>query len=230
MHLSCPEHGLVMTSAVVSTTIPVAVGAALANRYRGNSSPATVFFGDGAVEEGVFWESLNFAALKKLNVLFVCEDNDLAIHTFKKERQAIRSLGEAAQAFGCRYFQGDGRDVEEVLQIARAGLSAMQAEPGPVLLSFDYFRFLQHVGPLADFDAGYRAEPEELNEQHDPVLRYRRRLLSTGVAESALQRIEGEIDRQIEESVARAQSAGFAGPEELVRDVYGAPEEQGGRA
>jgi TPP-dependent pyruvate/acetoin dehydrogenase alpha subunit len=221
MHLSCPEHGLLMTSAVVSTTIPVAVGAALANRYRRQASPVAVFFGDGAVEEGVFWESLNFSALHRLNVLFVCEDNDLAIHTFKKERQALRSLGDAVRAFGCRYFQGDGRDVEEVLRVARAGIAAMRAEPGPVVLSFDYFRFLQHVGPLADFDAGYRSEPDQLTERHDPVLRYRSLLAAAGVAEPTLLQIEREIDRQIDDSILLAKNAEFAGPEELCRDVYG---------
>src|SRR3989338_5288085 len=92
MHLSFPERDFIATSAVVGTTIPVAVGAALANAYRKSNDVVTFFFGDGAVEEGVFWESLNFACLKNLRVLFVCEDNGLAIHTPAKERQGFQSI------------------------------------------------------------------------------------------------------------------------------------------
>lgn len=220
MHLSAPEHGLILTSAVVSTSIPVAVGAAFAHRYRQDSAPVAVFFGDGAIEEGVFWESLNFAVLHKLNIIFVCEDNDLAIHTFKKDRQALRSTEEAVRAFGCRYAKADGRDVQAILSLTRATLAEMKAEPGPAFLHFDYFRFLQHVGPLADFDAGYRPEPELLSERHDPVSLYREKLVAAGTEEEALSRIELAVDRQIEASIERAKSAPFAGAEELTRDVY----------
>ena len=87
MHLAAPAEGLLATSAVVGTTIPVAVGVALANQYRQSDGLVVSFFGDGAVEEGVFWESLNFACLKKLRLLFVCEDNGLAIHTPTDQRQ-----------------------------------------------------------------------------------------------------------------------------------------------
>ena len=94
MHLTSPEKGLFLTSAVVGTTIPVAVGAAFANQYKKNENFTAVFFGDGAVEEGVFWESLNFACLHQLRVLFICEDNDLAIHAFGSDRKGFRSFEE----------------------------------------------------------------------------------------------------------------------------------------
>lgn len=218
MHMSSPERGLMMTSAVVATTIPVAVGAAFASRYSGENLPAAVFFGDGATEEGVFFESLNFAALHKLKVVFVCEDNELAIHTFKKERQGYRSLKDVAEAFGCAYFEGDGRDVQDVMRVSNQALAAL--ENGPVVLKFDYFRFLQHVGPLKDFDAGYREEPVDAHPEQDPIAIYTRALEKAGASASELEAVRAEVNRQIDRSIEKARAAPYADASELTSDVY----------
>ena len=125
MHMASPEHGLMVTSAVVGTTIPVAVGVALANRYRGSDNLVVVFFGDGAVEEGVFWESMNFACLHRLRILFVCEDNGLAIHTPSEERQGFRSIEEGIAGFKCQSAVADGSDAREVVSATRRMLQRM---------------------------------------------------------------------------------------------------------
>ena len=221
MHLSAPKHGLLATSAVVGTTIPVAVGAALANAYKNLPHVVAVFFGDGAVEEGVFWESLNFACLKRLPVLFVCEDNGLAIHAHASERRGFRSIPEAVRAFDCHLVGDDGTDVVRVIQSTRDVLGKMSEESKPAFLHFNYFRFLEHVGPREDFDAGYRRRPgpEEL-ERLDPVLRFEKDLLKIGLTSREIESLRKEAATRIERSAEAAQKAPFAPPSELYSDVW----------
>lgn len=221
MHLCAPECGLVTTSAVVGTTIPLAVGAALANAYRTSSDLVVSFFGDGAVEEGVFWESLNFACLRQLRILFVCEDNGLAIHTPSSQRQGFRSIPEALQGFRCHRMSGDGSDLMGVIHSTQQMLQLMKEHPQPGFLHFTYFRFLEHVGPQEDFGAGYRRRPtpEEI-EQLDPVRRFENFLYQNNCFASELATIRKAVDEQIEQSVRAAQAAAFAPPSELWTDVW----------
>ena len=220
MHMAAPEQGLIATSAVVGTTIPLAVGAALANRYRGSDNVVAVFFGDGAVDEGVFWESLNFACLHRLRILFVCEDNGLAIHTPSEERQGFRSIEEAVAGFKCHTALGDGGDVREVVAKTRGILQRITEEAMPGFLHFTYLRFLEHVGPGEDFDAGYRVhpDPEELKAS-DPVLRLAEWLRSNGCPPSSLDAAKASVDEKIDRSVRSAQEAPFPTPDELYEDV-----------
>ena len=213
MHLSAPERGLMATSAVVGTTIPLAVGAALANAYRKSADLVVVFFGDGAIEEGVFWESLNFACLRRLHVLFVCEDNGLAIHAHANERQGFSSITGAVGAFDCHVRDGDGSDLMDVIRSTRQMIDLMSEQPKPGFLHFTYFRFLEHVGPQEDFDAGYRQRPklEEL-ERLNPVIRFEKELCNNGYSTAELAAIKTAVDEQINRSVHAAQKAPFSPP------------------
>ena len=221
MHMASPDHGLLATSAVVGTTIPVAVGAALADGYRGLESLTAVFFGDGAVEEGVFWESLNFACLRRLRVLFVCEDNGLAIHTPTAQRQGFRSIVEAVGGFDCHVMNGDGSSVSEVMAVTGQLLQKMTEQPKPGFLHLTYLRLLEHVGPREDFAVGYRREPTaEERERLDPVLNLERELLQQGVALGELAVIKASVETEIDLSVRAARSAPFAPASELYTDVW----------
>lgn len=221
MHLASPPTGFLATSAVVGTTIPLAVGAALAHSYRGSRELAVAFFGDGAVEEGVFWESLNFACLRHLRVLFVCEDNGLAIHTPKSQRTGFRSLPEAIQGFECYVDSGDGSDLIGVIRSTRAMLKRMEELPKPGLLHLTYFRFLEHVGPLEDFDAGYRRRPrpDEVGRL-DPVLRFEKVLCQNGCQPQELAVIQEEVEERLNRSILAAQRAPFAAASELYTDLF----------
>lgn len=220
MHLAAPEQGLVATSAVVGTTIPLAVGAALANAYRGSQDFVVAFFGDGAVEEGVFWESLNFACLRRLRIVFVCEDNGLAIHTPTSQRQGFRSIPEALQGFACHVLSGDGSDLAGVIASTRQLLERMAGDPKPGVLHFTYFRFLEHVGPREDFDAGYRVKPEPAElARLDPVARFEATLRAQGCAQSELDAVRVGVDATISRSLAAGQAAPFAPAAELFEDV-----------
>lgn len=220
MHICAPEKGLMATSAVVGTPIPLAVGAALANEYQDSRDYTAVFFGDGAVEEGVFWESFNFACLHHLRIFFVCEDNELAIHTFKEEREGFRSILEVVKGFDCYTASGNGSDLRSVISSARGLLTRMEEEPKPAFLRLSYFRFLEHVGPAEDFSAGYRRKPtpEEL-ERFDPVLSFQRDLLQNGCTQEELDLVRAGVAEKIAQSLKRAQEAPFPEPAELYKDV-----------
>lgn len=221
MHLASPDHGFLATSAVVGTTIPLAVGAALANAYCGSRDLVIAFFGDGAVEEGVFWESLNFACLRWLRILFVCEDNGLAIHTPTSQRHGFRSIPEALQGFNCHVMSTDGSDLLGVLTSARQMVARIDEQPKPGFLHATYFRFLEHVGPREDFDAGYRRRPtpEEI-ERLDPVARFEHTLRQDGCSPAELAAIRASVDEQINASVRAARLAPFPLPAELETDVW----------
>ena len=221
MHLSSPDDGFIATSAVVGTTIPLAVGAALANQYKKSNEIVAVFFGDGAVEEGVFWESLNFASLRKLRILFVCEDNDLAIHSLSKDRRGFSSLEKVAEAFDCHIGSADGSDMMEVIRTTRSVVRKITERPKPGLLRFSYFRFLEHVGPQEDFKFNYRAKPSERELlQRDPLLRFKKILCTDGCSPQELKEIQTRNRERVNESVRKAKEAPFAAPQELYEDVY----------
>lgn len=220
MHLASPDHGLLLTSAVVGTTIPLALGAAFAEQYAGRDGVSATFFGDGATEEGVFWESLNFARLKNLRVLFVCEDNDLAIHTPAKDRRGYRSLVDVAHGLGIRAESGEGVDAFEVKERTSRLLAAMKTEGGPALLHLSYVRFLEHVGPNEDWKAGYRTRPPKGElERWDPVGRFEARLLGEGASKAELDAVRAEVSAAVEAAASRMRQAPFAGPDELMTDI-----------
>ncbi|MDP3921285.1 MAG: thiamine pyrophosphate-dependent dehydrogenase E1 component subunit alpha [Candidatus Omnitrophota bacterium] len=220
MHLTAPERGLLLTSAVVATTIPVAVGAAFANVYQNKKNVVASFFGDGAMEEGAFWESINFASLHKLPVLFVCEDNNLAIHTGKKERQGFRSAKDAVAGFECHYGEAPGHRVDLIHEAATGLLAKMAKDGKPGFLKCEYHRFRSHVGVRLDYAAGYRPKPSAAElEAVDPVLAAKDWVLGLGAKEAALEKIAADIDKEIDASVAKARTDAFPGIDDLYTGV-----------
>lgn len=219
MHLTAPEAGLIMTSAVVGTTIPAAVGTAFANQMQDNGKIVTVFFGDGALDEGVFWESLNAACVWKLPVIFVCEDNGLAPHIKKYERQGYRSIYKIASQFNCLPYEFVTTDVETIYRLALSAEQSCRLENRPVLIHLQYYRYLEHVGPNEDFDQGYRTRDEfEEWYKKDPVKLQRDRLLGMGL-ERDVMRIEYKVNEQIARSIILAKAAAFPDKEELFKGV-----------
>jgi TPP-dependent pyruvate/acetoin dehydrogenase alpha subunit len=155
-------------------------------------------------------------------VVFVCEDNDLAIHTFGLDRRGFKdkSIAAAARGFDCHVLEGDGTDVLVVLDIVRTALSLMMKDPKPVFLHFKWFRFLEHVGANTDFHVGYRPKTsEEELKVADPVYKYERFLLAQGFDTSQLEKIREELALQIEGSVERAKAAPYSTEEDLYKGV-----------
>ena len=220
MHISCPESGFMASSAIVSSIIPVALGAAFAAQYKQNNHIVAVFFGDGATEEGVFWETLNIACLKKLPILFVCEDNGLAIHAHMADRQYY-SIADAVKSFGLAVYSDRTTDAERIYKAAREAVRIIKETKNPYFIHLKYHRYLEHVGVNEDYSFGYRKK-EDYAEWYamDPVKRQREKLLSIGVAESEIRAEETVIDKNIDKSMKRAIDAAFPTDSELFEDVY----------
>lgn len=221
MHLCSPEDGFMGASAIVAAHIPVAVGCAFANKMRGNKRVVVVFFGDGAVDEGGFWESINAACLMKLPVLFVCEDNGFAVHTPSSKRRGYRSLPRIISGFDCRVFKSDSTDAEKIYGLSLKALELVRSKSLPCFMDLKYYRYLEHVGTAEDFDSGYRSRAEfEKWKRRDPVLLQRRKLLSMGIPPLKVNEIERAIDKKIEGSITKARDSAFSSPEELHKGVF----------
>ena len=219
MHLTAQQSGLICTSAIVGTTIPVAVGAAFANKQAGKGRMVAVFFGDGAIDEGVFWESLNSACVMKLPVLFVCEDNDIAVHVPGRERHGYRSINEIVERFDCSVFTSESTDAEVIHNLTLDALKAIREAGRPSFMHLKYYRYLEHVGVNEDFNQGYRDRTEYAKwRAKDPVELQRAKLLQW-LNEEDIRKTEVDIEARIEQSVKKADAAPFSAPKELYEDV-----------
>ena len=221
MHMCAPEFGFMGTSAIVASVIPVAVGAAFANKRQGNGKSTVVFFGDGALDEGNFWESLNVACLMKLPILFVCEDNGFAVHTPTHKRQGYTSITDIVSNFNCNLLREETTDAEVIYELTRQAIKLIGTTQMPCFMHLRYYRYLEHVGINKDFDAGYRSR-EEFEEWYkkDPVNLQREKLLRQGIKEEEIITIEREIDDRIENSLRLAREAPFAEVSELYTGVF----------
>jgi TPP-dependent pyruvate/acetoin dehydrogenase alpha subunit len=217
MHLIDPSAGVMGTSAVVSTTIPNAIGYAYALKLQGKSSLVVSFFGDGATEEGVFYESLNFAALKKLPVLFVCENNGYAIHTHQKNRQAVTDICAKARACGVPAETIMANDVLKIDERSGVLIDEVRQGKGPRFLECMTYRWREHVGPGEDFGLGFRSKSEAVAWQSDDqMLR-----LGTMISADDRSRIDLEIEQSIIAAVKFAEESPFPDSSELFLGAYG---------
>lgn len=216
MHLVSPEHNVLGASAVVGTHIPVAAGYALAAKREGKGRVVAVFFGDGAVEEGVFYETLNFAALHKLPMLFICENNFYAIHEPQNKRWATDRLVERVETFGIPATRLNEPDVFKLRDVTLKYLENMRKGQGPAFIEAHTYRWREHVGPNEDFNAGYRShsevEPWIKNDQVEVV----GKMLSPEIRS----KIDQEIETQVAAAFAFADASPFPSAKELYTHVF----------
>ncbi len=217
MHVADVASGFLGSLAVVGSSIPLAVGVALAARRAGEDAVCVVFFGDGGVNQGVLYESMNLAAVWRLGVVFVCENNSYAITTPARRVTAGEGIHTRAQAFGVSALRVDGQDVETVAGAART-LVAQAREGQPALLECLTYRFLGHS--RSDPPHGHyrtRAEVEEW-QGRDPLA-----LLAQNAAldEGECARMDAEAQREVEEAVEFARASPPPDFTELARDVWG---------
>ena len=220
MHLFAPESGLICTSAIVASHIPVAIGAAFANKVNANGQVVVVFFGDGAIDEGAFWESFNMACLKQLPILFVCEDNGYAVHTPAQGRHGYKDILAIAAQFDCNVFASDSTDVHVIYELTQEALRMMAESNRPCFLHLKYYRYLEHVGIHEDFKAGYRSQREfETWRAVDPLSLQRTRLASM-VCEDDIRVLEEQVDKQVQRSKEKAQAAPLPELSALCEGVF----------
>jgi pyruvate dehydrogenase E1 component alpha subunit len=204
--------------AIVGGGLPIAVGLALADKLQNRQAVTACYFGDGAVAEGEFHESLNLATLWKLPVVFLCENNLYAMGTALSRHQAQTNISLKAQAYGLPSSAADGMDVLVVEAAARQAADYARCGNGPFLLELRTYRFRAHS--MADPDL-YRTK-QEIGEwkKRDPILLFQRRLQNAGVLnESALAAMEAEVEAEIDEAIRFAESSPWEPVEDLLNDV-----------
>ena len=223
MHLVDRRAGFLGATPIVASTIPIAVGAAFGSVLRNERRVVVAFFGEGATEEGVFHEAVNFAALKRLPVVFVCENNLYSVYSPLSVRQPPgRSLGQLARGHGIDAAHGDGNDVLDVHELACRAVLRAREGGGPTLLEFDTYRWREHCGPNYDNDIGYRTEEEFRQwQQRCPLERLRQRALAEKlILEAELESWADEIRAEFAAAVRFAQQSPFPAPEMLLEHVY----------
>jgi pyruvate dehydrogenase E1 component alpha subunit len=213
VHLTAPEQGLIATSAILGEMTAVAVGAALSFKMDGLDRVAVTFFGEGALDEGAFYEALNYASIKKLPVLFACENNLYATESPMSVRQAAGTeLCERVRAFKVEAATLDGNDVLEVYTAAKDAVAKLRAGQGPVFLEMMTYRWREHVGPHYDHDLDrtYRSreEVEDWIANRDPVKLSGARLVERGLATSGeIEDWRSRAQSEVDDAVERARNA-----------------------
>jgi len=223
MHMIDLAAGFVGSTAIVGGTIPIGVGLGLSFAIKGTDQVSCIFFGDGAVEEGVFYESANFAALRKLPVLFVCENNLYSVYSNIRSRQpAGRAIHRMVGAMGMETRHGDGNDAVAVHEELQEVVAGIRAGNGPCFLELDTYRWREHCGPNYDNDLGYRSEAEFLAwKAKDPIPQLCERLLAKGVlTAAAVAAMEAAIAEEVEQAFAFAEAAPFPPPEAASAHLY----------
>lgn len=223
MHLFAPEAGFHGSVPIVGATIPIAAGAALACKMAGDGAVAVAYFGDGACEEGVFHETLNMAAVMRLPVLFVVENNLYSSHLDIGLRQAADSVARFAEAARVANRVVDGNDLISVSNAARDLVTRARNGEGPGLLEAVTFRWRGHVGPNEDIDVGVRRSESELTawKMRDPVRRLEQAMMQKrGVSQAAFDEIRTAVRHQIATAVDAALAAPYPEDSALLDLVY----------
>jgi TPP-dependent pyruvate/acetoin dehydrogenase alpha subunit len=171
MHLVDLKSGFFAAVPIVGSTIPIAVGVAWAFKLKKSRNIVTVFLGDGATEEGVFFESLDFASLKNVPMLFVCENNFYSVYSQLNVRQSPdRKIAGLAESHGIKTYTGDGNNITQVSEIAKEAIKYIKDYNAPAFIELETFRWLEHCGPNWDDELGYRKEGElDKWQKRDPL-------------------------------------------------------------
>ena len=218
MHLTDAAVGMMPSNAIVGANIPIATGAALGFKLRGEERVAVSFFGDGAANIGTFHEGINFAAVKDAPVVFVCENNQYAASTHISLATKIENIADRAAGYGIPGVIVDGMDVLKVYEVTHEAVDRARRGEGPTLVEAKTYRYKGH----SRGDPGKYRRQEELEEwqARDPVPRFRQYLLDEGIADAALTNLEKEVDQAIRDAVEFAKSAPEPDPSDTYTHVY----------
>ena len=221
MHISDLSLGMLGANGIVGGGPPIAVGAAFADKYRGDGAVAVSFFGDGASNEGSFHEAANMAALYKLPVLFMCENNGYGEFTAQAAHQAITDIADRAAGYGMPGVVVDGMDAIAVWEAAGEALDRARRGEGPTLIEAKTYRYYDHVG-VKGMRIPYRTEEEvELWRGRDAIASLEARLAELGVLSVEEARVlQEQVLAETAEAIAYAEASPMPTEDDLLRDVY----------
>ena len=223
MHLADHKVNFIEAHPIVGSSTAHAVGAGLSARVQNKNHIIAVFFGDASVEQGIFHESINFASLKNLPILFICENNFYSTFTNFSERQPIekRKIHELAKAHGVKAYKADGNNVVTVFETSKMAVDHIKENGGPVFLEFETYRIMEHCGPNNDNHLGYRPKAEyEYWENKDCVTIANEIMLETGVSEKEIKIMEEKIIKEVEEAFIFAKNAKFPDKQTIKDRIY----------
>ena len=218
MHITHPASGVMVTTGVVGSGLPIANGLALASQNRGDRRVTVTCFGDGATNIGAFHEAMNMAQLYGLPVIFFCQNNRYGEHTAFADHTKVDSIVTRAAAYGMKGVKVDGNDAEAMYEVAREAVERARDGGGPTLIEAMCYRMMGHF-----FGADFSYMPKEhLAEMAaaDPLPRLRALMLERQFSEAELDAIVADLDRQVDEAVEFALSSPLADPHEIRRDVF----------
>lgn len=223
MHLVDLSVGFEGTTAIVGNSIPIGVGLAFAAKLKKTNQVVCVFIGDGAIEEGVFFESANFAVLKQLPVLFFCENNLYSVYSPLSVRQPEgRKIHEFSAAIGLNISHGDGNNVETAYELSSSAINRIRQGSGPQFIELSTYRWLEHCGPNYDNHLGYRSEVEFKSwKERDPVEQYARKLISrNSISLVEFNENKQKIKEEIAEAFNFAENSSYPDSKEIFNDIY----------
>ena len=223
MHLIDLAVRFMGSTAIVGNSIPIGVGLGLSAQLKDTEDVSCVFLGDGAIEEGVFFESLNFAAVRKLPVLFICENNFYSVYSPLSVRQPPnRNIAKMIESFGVKSISAEGNDAYVAYEYLSNAFAEIRSGSGPIFMEFSTYRWREHCGPAFDDELGYRTSEEvEFWKAKDPIAKITQALEI--VIPNFHSRITSDIliiKREIESAFEFAEHAPYPAPEEAFKGVF----------
>lgn len=218
MHFTDPSVGLLGANAIVAAGIPHAAGAALAAQLQKKENVALAFFGEGAVNQGVFLESLNLAVIWKLPLILVCENNLYSEMTPSRETTSVVGTHKRASAFGCESIQIDGNDIELMYNTVEQAAAKARSGGGPIYIEAMTYRLWGHM--MGDPEIYRTKEEVSKAKENEPIVRCGHRLLELGCTEADLTRLDGEAEAIIQDALQFADSSPAPEPADAFTDVF----------
>jgi TPP-dependent pyruvate/acetoin dehydrogenase alpha subunit len=225
MHIIDPERGILGAVPIVAGTISLAVGSALASRLRQEKRVSVSFFGDGAAGEGVLYESINFAALKRLPIIFACENNLYSTHMPIRECRPKNNIFKIGGPFGISSFRINGNDVLEVYEVAKKAVDVCRRNGGPVFIEFMTYRLRGHVGPDDNIQGVHTdiRPGKEIEKwiKKDPVIKFQNFLLEEKIVKKeSLEEIRQKIEKEVKDAYIFAKESPYPRKSELKKYVF----------
>lgn len=224
MHLADSSVGILGESAIVGGGIPLAVGAALSAKVRGTDQVGLTFFGDGAVNQGTFHETMNMASVWKLPAIFFCENNLYAVTTSVLMSHGQPEIAKRASGYGMSGVTVDGQDVLAIYEATYAAVERARCGDGPTLIEAKTYRFDEHstgLNPGSDYRS--KAELEQNVQHRDPLILYRNALREHGLSDADLDAIDQEVAQAVTQAIAFAEQSPFPDPAEVYKDMFANP-------
>jgi pyruvate dehydrogenase E1 component alpha subunit len=221
-HLIDLKVGFMGSTPIVGGTVPLAVGDAWSAKLQGNKRVTVVYFGDGCFEEGVMHESMNFASLHKLPVVFVCENNGYSVYTSLVDRQPSREIYNVASSHGIDSYYEDGYDISKVIEVSFNAIGRARKGEGPQFIEFRTYRWLEHCGPDDDDDLRYRPKGElSLWKERCTVNWLRKYMLDNDmITQDKLKDIEYEISEEIKNAYEFTFNSQKPKPSDMEKYTY----------